>query len=127
MIVTRRTLRAAIIALLLSTIGVGCYYIYIQEYLPSEIRVAATAGDLPKVERLLRSVDVNRPLGSKSNSVLNRAVEGGNPAIVERVLDAGADVQAISESGMTPLMYAAFFGNPEIVRTLVQRERARTL
>ncbi|HEX6267134.1 MAG TPA: ankyrin repeat domain-containing protein, partial [Burkholderiales bacterium] len=58
-------------------------------------------------------------LGLPSNSVLNRAVEGGNPEVVKSVLQAGADPNARGETGMTPLMMAAFFGKPSIIDVLL--------
>ena len=73
--------RTQILAML-ATVGViftagGAYYIYRTQYLPSDLRVAATNGDLKRVQELLnKSVDVNQPLGLPSNSVLNRALEG---------------------------------------------------
>ena len=102
-------------------LAAGGYYVYQTQYLPSELRVAATRGDLARVQELIgRGVDINRPLGLPSNSALNRAIEGGNAAVVKAVLDAGANVNAIGESGMTPLMFAAFFGNASIVDLLIK-------
>lgn len=125
MILRRLKIGIWLLISLLVAAAVG-YYIYRTEYLPSELRVAATEGDLNRVQELLsRGVDVNRPLGSKSNSVLNRAIEGGNAAVVAAVLDAGADPNAISETGMTPLFFATFFGNPAIVQLLI-KHGART-
>lgn len=100
--------------------GAG-YYAYRTQYLPSELRVAATDGDLRRVEELIKTgVDVNQQLGLPSNSVLNRAVEGGNPVVVEAVLRAGADANAVGETGMTALMMAAFFGKPSVIEVLLQ-------
>ncbi len=96
------------------------YFLYHAYYLPSELRVAATNGDLRRVQQLLEAgTDVKKPLGPPSNSVLNRAVEGGNDQVVEAVLGAGADPNEPTETGMTPLMFAAFFGHSSIVENLV--------
>src|SRR5688572_23802927 len=96
------------------------YYVYQTQYLPAELRTAATRGDLARVQDLIgQGVDVNRPLGTPSNSPLNRAIEGGDVAIVRAVVGAGADVNAIGESGWTPLMVAAFIGTPSVVDLLI--------
>jgi uncharacterized protein len=111
------------LALVVSASG---YYAYETQYLPSELRVAATRGELARVQELIRKgVDVNRVLGAPSNSALNRAIEGGNTAVVKVLIDTGADVNSTGESGMTPLMIAAFFGSASIVDLLI-RAGART-
>jgi ankyrin repeat protein len=123
----RRTQALALLAALMLLIAAfGAYYIYRTQYLPSELRVAATNGDLQRVQELLKAgVDVNLPLGLPSNSVLNRAIESGKPAVVEVVLKAGANPNAVGETGMSPLLIAGFFGNPEIIQLLI-KHGART-
>jgi uncharacterized protein len=118
----RRLKTLAVVAtVVLIFTAVGGYYIYRTQYLPSELRVAATNGDLQRVQELLKAgVGVNQPLGLPSNSVLNRAIEGGNPAVVEAVLKAGANPNAVGETGTSPLIVAAFFGNPKIIQLLIQ-------
>lgn len=112
--------------LVLASVGVivfSCtgYYVYRTQYLPSKLRIAATSGDLDAVQEILKKdVDVNRTLGAPSNSVLNRAIEGGNPSVVEAVLQAGADANALGETGWSPLMVAAFSGNSSIIKSLVR-------
>jgi ankyrin repeat protein len=104
------------------------YYLYYSYYLPSELRIAATNGDLRRVDELLKAkVNVNKQLGLPSNSVLNRAVEGGNPEVVEAVLKAGADLNAVGETGMTALMMAAFFGKPAIIEILIRHGAKKDL
>lgn len=123
----RRILSWALLGILLIAAG-SAYYAYHVYYLPGELRVAAAKGNLQEVERLLRAgVNVNQPLGLPSNSVLNRAVEGGNPEVVRTVLRAGADPNARGETGMTPLMVAAFFGNRAIIEVLLENAANKDL
>jgi ankyrin repeat protein len=44
----------------------------------------------------------------------------GNPATVQALIDAGADVNAQTNDGFTPLMVAAFQGHKDIVQLLVR-------
>jgi ankyrin repeat protein len=123
----RKGLLWTLLAVILVGIGVS-YYLYYSRHLPSELRIAAANGDLGRVEELLKTnVNVNQQLGLPSNSVLNRAVEGGNPEVVAAVLKAGADPNAVAETGMTALMMAAFFGKPVIVEILLQHGARKDL
>jgi uncharacterized protein len=121
----RRLMPAVLLLMTLLVVGIlsiAGYYVYRTQYLPSELRVAASSGSVQRVEELIRKgVDVNRELGLPSNSPLNRAIEAGNAAVVEVLLNAGANPNAIAETGMTPVMVAAFFGNAAIVDLLVRR------
>jgi len=123
----RRTLLWTALTVVVVAAG-AIYYLYYSYYLPSELRIAATNGDLQRVEQLLKSgVNVNQPLGLPSNSVLNRAVEGGSPEVVEAVLRAGADPNAVGETGMNALMMAAFFGKPSIIEVLLRHGAKKDL
>ena len=125
------SMRKGLLWTLLTVVVVGAgvaYYLYYSYYLPSELRIAATNGDLRRVDELLKAkVNVNQQLGLPSNSVLNRAVEGGNSEVVEAVLKAGADPNAVGETGMTALMMAAFFGKPAIIEILLRHGAKKDL
>ena len=47
------------------------------------------------------------------------AAESGNPDAVNALVNAGANINAQSDSRRTPLMYAAWNGNPDVLTTLV--------
>ncbi|MBP5211336.1 MAG: ankyrin repeat domain-containing protein [Pyramidobacter sp.] len=53
------------------------------------------------------------------NADLLRAIEDGNPAAVESLVKAGADVNAAREDGGTPLLYAAWYGRTMAMKTLL--------
>ena len=53
--------------------------------------------------------------------VLFDAVRRGNLAEVERLLSAGADVEARDELSQTLLHYACWGGHPDVVRMLIER------
>lgn len=59
-------------------------------------------------------------LDQSNSTALHEAVLGGNPAVVELLLKAGADPNLKTESlEETPLHHAVFYGGPEIVRQLI--------
>jgi hypothetical protein len=51
---------------------------------------------------------------------LHLAVKGGSPPAVKVLLEFGADIDALDEQGMSPLLYACDEGDTEIVRLLLQ-------
>jgi len=54
-------------------------------------------------------------------SDLHRAAGAGNTAEVQRLLDAGANVNAGDIAGQTPLIYAAYGGHIETIKILLER------
>jgi hypothetical protein len=64
---------------------------------------------------------------SNGDTLLNRAVEGGNIAVIEAVLDAGADANAPGLGGRRPLTIAAAAGRDDMVALLVERGADPTL
>jgi len=114
--------------IVLAAAAVGSYFAYQAYYLPNELRLAASKGDVQAVQKLIAAgADVNRQLGLPSNSVLNRAIESGKPELVKMVLQAGADPNAKGETGMTALMMAAFVGNPTVIDVLLAHQADPTL
>ncbi|MBB5236153.1 ankyrin repeat domain-containing protein [Deinococcus budaensis] len=71
-------------------------------------------------ELLSRGANVNR---ASQNALevqpLHSAVAGDHPALARRLLDAGADVNAVQHGGLTPLMGAARNGNQALVVVLL--------
>lgn len=55
----------------------------------------------------------------ESGEALRKAIRAGDVAAVQRLLAAGADVNAASETGRTPLYRAALSGRTEVVRVLL--------
>ena len=47
--------------------------------------------------------------------------EGGNTEEVERLLNAGLDVNQQNELGLTPIYFAALRGHTETVKLLIER------
>ncbi|MBF0627952.1 MAG: ankyrin repeat domain-containing protein [Magnetococcales bacterium] len=54
-------------------------------------------------------------------NALQRACRDGDPAAVERLLAAGAEIEATSINGLTPLLYAVRQHRVEIIRLLMAR------
>jgi ankyrin repeat protein len=96
------------------------------------LMLAAHNGFLEIVRILLAAgasvsaVDKNAGESEGEHQPLHHAVFGQNRATVEAVLDAGADVNAITDDGNTPLNMAIRRGDLELMRLLVERGAAVT-
>jgi ankyrin repeat protein len=59
--------------------------------------------------------------GGGESQALHFAIESGNPAVIEELLNGGADIDAQGNWGTTPLSIAAVNGNVEVVKLLLKR------
>ncbi|GAB7331479.1 hypothetical protein MBLNU13_g02884t1 [Cladosporium sp. NU13] len=85
---------------------------------------AVVEGQVPRIRSFLRmNVDLDET-GASGLTVLHRAVLSGHEDVVDILIEAGADVNAMSEDFGTPLCLAALKGAHEVV-TLLVRRRAR--
>lgn len=64
---------------------------------------------------------VDQPDGKRGNTALMGVAFKGYGEIAKRLLDAGADPNAINHSGQTALMMAALFGHHAIADLLIRR------
>jgi len=81
---------------------------------------AAARGDLAALEDLLRASGPDER-GRGGETALMVAARRGRRAVVERLLAAGAEVDAATDAGNTALMYAAARNQLEIVTLLLDR------
>lgn len=85
----------------------------------NELLVAVNGGDPSAVERLIRSgADVNFATVDGGASPLYNAARRGHTEIGGLLIDAGADVDWVSQGGHSPLMWAATRGHRDMVRLL---------
>ncbi len=84
---------------------------------------AARGGDAPRIRRLVaQGADPDAILYANTEwTPLLHAVHRNQLASVAALLDAGADPNRPSPDGMTPLMFAAGYGEQAIVRLLLRR------
>jgi ankyrin repeat protein len=96
------------------------------------LMLAAHNGFLEIVQILLAAgasvsaVDKNAGESEGEHQPLHHAVLGQNRAIVEAILDAGADINALTDDGNTPLNMAIRRGDLELTQLLVRRGAAVT-
>jgi len=83
------------------------------------MRRAARAAFGPAIVAALVAV-LTQVLSAQSTPPLHRAVIAGDRAAVERLIRAGADVNAATRHGVTPLSLAAQRGNADLVGVLLQ-------
>lgn len=78
----------------------------LDEWGRTALHYAALHGDLDATTRLLTTEDVNLP-DIHGWTPLHFAAQEANPAAIERLLDAGADIHAVTEKGMPAIYWAA--------------------
>ena len=82
---------------------------------------AASGGSLPAVKALLvRGANVNAVEAWKGQTALMWAAAEGHSAVVDALIESGADVNARSKAGFTPLLFAVRQGSFPAVRSLVK-------
>ena len=108
-----------------------CNYILYPGSKINSLYLAAKFGHESILTLLLeRGAVVNVRLASENETVLHAACYRGIPRPVRQLLDYGADVNAVSDSGVTPLHHATSGGNLEVIRLIVEagcNVRAKTL
>ena len=81
------------------------------------LMLASLRGDLELVLALIaRGADINKP----GWAPLHYAATKGSVPIVRELLDKSAYIDAESPNGTTPLMMAAMYGTPEVVKILLE-------
>ncbi len=68
-----------------------------------------------------QELDGNTLIGTNAMFLIN-ALEAGSKAFIEKIIAAGAGVNACSAEGMTPLMRAAQLGDKELVKLLLENK-----
>ena len=84
---------------------------------------AAKEGDATKVRTLLqnRMLDVNWRNWHSLRTPLNIAALYGHKAVVQLLLNRGADPNGVEKDGRTPLHIAAYYGQKEVVLLLLEK------
>ena len=93
----------------------------LMEHSPAAVRLMAAcwAGDENEVQRIL-SQDPGLELSATDRSQVAHAARNNNTAAVRTMLSAGLPVDALGQHGATPLHWAAFHGNAEMARIILQ-------
>lgn len=85
------------------------------------LMTAARTGNVGTVKLLLaKGADVNAKESARSQTALMWAVAEKHPEVARLLIDHGADIQAHSTSGFTPLLFAAQQGDLDSARMLLE-------
>ena len=85
------------------------------------LMTAARTGALPAVKALLsHGASVDARDDRRAQTALIWAAAEGHAAVVQSLIEAGADFRTYLQSGFTPLLFAARDGRAEVVRVLLK-------
>jgi len=103
----------------------GLHYFLIEDRKKALVR-AIKSGDAALLSTLLSSKLISFLLNPEANTnmlnaLLIEACDGGSKAVVEVLLERGADVNGRNQHGDTPLIGASGLGSPEVVKLLLDR------
>lgn len=94
----------------------------------SALDLAISANDLRTVKILIKAKSrLDAPIEAKKFTPLHRAAKKSVIDIAKALLEAGSDVNAIASDGMSPLYYAAYSENPEMITLLLDANAKATL
>ncbi|KAA8495391.1 putative ankyrin repeat protein [Porphyridium purpureum] len=86
-----------------------------------QMREAVITNDAARIAELVADVDVNQHDAATGNStLLHIAANRGNNAAVTALVDAGADIDAENDNGMTALLFAVCKGHVRTARELLK-------
>ncbi len=93
-----------------------------KEGVPIDLRTAVVLGDLQQVKKLVteNALRAEKPT-PRDKPVLHLAVGLNQKDIVTALLDGGAPIEGVDDSGYTALHDAAFWGRAEIAKMLIDR------
>ncbi|QNL50942.1 ankyrin repeat domain-containing protein [Olivibacter sp. SDN3] len=87
-----------------------------------DIHAAVVGGDTEALQQhIAAGTDINKKDPYGGSSPLITAALFDKPAMVETLIEAGADIDFQNKEGSTALITAAFFGRPEIVKILLEK------
>ncbi len=92
-----------------------------QEERQTPLGVAAKAGSIDTVDFLLDQGAQINPSPFSNNSSLQCAIEGQHSAMVEHLIQKGADVNYKNKLQKTPFYYACAFGSLELLQLLIDK------
>ena len=86
-----------------------------------ESQQSAPAPEAKPVEPVAEAAKPEPTGVNAPDNLIRKAVRDGNIEAVKQYLDAGTDVNAKEENGVTPLHQAAFYGQKEVVELLIAK------
>jgi multidrug efflux pump subunit AcrA (membrane-fusion protein) len=92
------------------------------EYIRNHPDEALHVEEIPANARVYASqYGTRKLLVDQTTFLMIAAAVSKNPDFIDAILEVGADINAANKQGFTPLMFAAAYNTPEMVRTLIER------
>ena len=120
---TLNNIKVITAVILLLAIG-GGYWIFKQlgETSNYNLLSAAASGNIKEVQDFIHSGgDINERFGGDGETALHRAATNGHIKVIELLLDAGANPNAIDADGATPLLSASYRDQVDVVSLLLSK------
>ncbi len=71
------------------------------------------------VTEFLKNNHINLKDADRRTSLINACCHKSSSEVIQFLIDSGADVNVLTDNGMTSLMYASRNRNPEVVQLLI--------
>lgn len=119
----RHIKRIVIITIAVLLIGASSLFVVIRKnVIYASLMIAIQQEDKGKIKKILvGNIDVNYKDNPGNTTPLMYSIGIGNTDVVKMIIDAGADVNALSDNSVSPLMGAVIEDNTEIVELLLIR------
>lgn len=97
--------------------------------LPQELKWSAQNGDIDKVKQACSEpgFDINAVAGAGGRQLIHCAADYGQVEVLLYLISKGANVNAVDDHGLSPLLNAVFEGHTDAVKLLIENGADKTI